>query len=56
MVRSVRTQVMGSVLYDVMTLGIYPQAAVLALLMVVITFVGMFIAVWAAGLDSLKKM
>ena len=56
MVRSVRTQVMGSVLYDVMTLGIYPQAAVLALLMVTITFIGMFVAVWAAGLDSLKKM
>jgi iron(III) transport system permease protein len=55
MVRSARTQVMGSVLYEVMTVGIYPQAAVLALFMVIITFAGIFLAVWAAGTDALKK-
>ncbi len=56
MVRSTRTQVIGSVMYDVWTGGTYPPVAVLALLMVLVTVIGVAAAVWAGGTDSLKRM
>jgi iron(III) transport system permease protein len=56
MVRSIRTQVMGSLLYDVFTGGIYPQVAVIALLMVVVTTVGVAIAIAIGGSDSLGSI
>ncbi|WP_206996868.1 ABC transporter permease [Trinickia mobilis] len=56
MVRSARTQVIGSVMYDVWTGGVYPEVAVLALVMVVVTVIGVLTAVWIGGTDSLKKM
>jgi iron(III) transport system permease protein len=49
MVRSARTQVIGSVMYDVWTGGIYAEVAVLALIMVVVTVAGVMLAVWAGG-------
>jgi len=56
MVRSARTQVIGSVMYDVWTGGVYSEVAVLALIMVVVTVIGVMIAIWIGGTDSLKKM
>ena len=55
MVRSARTQVIGSVMYDVWAGGVYAEVAVLALIMVVMTVIGVMIAVWVGGTDSLKK-
>ena len=56
MVRSARTQVIGSVMYDVWTGGIYSQVAVLAIIMVIVTFIGVAIAVGVAGTETLKKI
>jgi iron(III) transport system permease protein len=56
MVRSARTQVIGSVMYDVWTGGVDSEVAVLALVMVVVTVIGVLTAVWIGGTDSLKKM
>lgn len=56
MVRSARTQVIGSVMYDVWTGGVYSEVAVLALIMVAVTVVGVMIAVWIGGSESLKKI
>ena len=55
MVRSARTQVIGSVMYDVWAGGIYSQVAVLALIMVVVTVVGVCIAVWLGGTDPTQQ-
>jgi iron(III) transport system permease protein len=56
MVRSARTQVIGSVMYDVWTGGVYSEVAVLALIMVLVTVVGVMVAVWIGGSESLKKL
>ena len=56
MVRSARTQVIGSVMYDVWTGGVYSEVAVLALIMVLVTVIGVMIAVWIGGSESLKKI
>ena len=55
MVRSARTQVIGSVMYDVWAGGIYSQVAVLALIMVVVTVIGVCIAGWLGGTDSAQQ-
>ena len=55
MVRSARTQVIGSVMYDVWAGGIYSQVAVLALIMVVVTVIGVCIAGWLGGTDPTQK-
>lgn len=55
MVRSARTQVIGSVMYDVWAGGIYSQVAVLALIMVVVTVIGVCIAGWLGGTDPTKQ-
>jgi iron(III) transport system permease protein len=56
MVRSPASQVIGSVMYDVWAGGTYPEMAVLALIMVAVTFVGVLVAVWVGGVESLKRM
>ncbi len=56
MVRSARTQVIGSVMYDVWTGGVYSEVAVLALIMVAVTLVGVLLAAWIGGTESLKKI
>ena len=55
MVRSARTQVIGSVMYDVWAGGVYSEVAVLALIMVVVTVAGVVLAGWLGGTDSLQK-
>jgi iron(III) transport system permease protein len=49
MVRSARTQVMGTVLYDLWTSGIYPEVAAMALIMVLVTAVGLVVALSLGG-------
>jgi iron(III) transport system permease protein len=56
MVRSPASQVIGSVMYDVWAGGTYPEMAVLALVMVAVTFIGVLIAVWIGGVESLKRL
>ncbi|MBP6849973.1 MAG: iron ABC transporter permease [Rhodoferax sp.] len=55
MVRSARTQVIGSVMYDVWAGGVYAEVAVLALIMVVVTVIGVLIAGWLGGADTVQK-
>jgi iron(III) transport system permease protein len=55
MVRSARTQVIGSVMYDVWSSGVYAEVAVLALIMVAVTVVGVLFAAWLGGADSMQK-
>ena len=55
MVRSARTQVIGSVMYDVWAGGIYSQVAVLALIMVVVTVIGVCIAGCLGGTDPTQQ-
>ena len=55
MVRSARTQVIGSVMYDVWAGGIYSQVAVLALIMVVVTVIGVCIAGWLGGTEPTQQ-
>ena len=55
MVRSARTQVIGSVMYDVWAGGVYSEVAVLALIMVVVTVAGVTVAGWLGGTDTLQK-
>lgn len=55
MVRSARTQVIGSVMYDVWAGGVYSQVAVLALIMVVVTVIGVCIAALLGGADPTQK-
>lgn len=53
MVRSVRTQVMGSILYETLVGGIYPQVAVIALIMVVVTLFFVAIVLAVGGSNAL---
>ena len=55
MVRTARTQVMGTLLYDFYTSGLYPSVAVVALLMVVITTVGVALALAVGGRRALQN-
>jgi iron(III) transport system permease protein len=55
MVRSARTQVIGSVMYDVWAGGIYSEVAVLALIMVVVTVLGVCVAAWMGGTDAAQQ-
>lgn len=56
MVRSAKTQVLGTLLYDQWTSGTYPDVAVVALLMVGVTLVGVLIALTVGGFRSLEDM
>lgn len=54
LVRSVRTEVMGSVLYQLWFDGAFPTAAVMALLMCVVTAVAVGLALLAGGRGALE--
>lgn len=56
MVRSPRTQVMGTVLYEFWSQGVYPQVAVMALVMVFTTAVGVAIALALGGRNALERL
>ena len=51
LVRAPTTQVMGTVLFDYYTNGSYPLVACIALIMTVVTAVGVLVAVALAGSD-----
>jgi len=56
-VRSSRTQVMGTVLYDIWTTGTYGLVAAMALVMCLITTLGVVVAVWlGGGLKTLDRL
>jgi iron(III) transport system permease protein len=56
MVRSANTPVLGTVLWEIWANGLYPQVAVFALITVVITTIGVLVAVTIAGKDSLGSL
>ena len=56
LVRSPKNQVMGTVLFDYWTNGSYPLVAAIALIMTLVTAVGMLLAVLVGGKDVLNKM
>jgi len=56
LVRSATVQVVGSVLYDQYVGGSYPGVAVLALIMVVITAVGVGVMLAAGGTDIMRRV
>ena len=55
MVASAQTQTVGTLLYSYYTGGIYPEVAVLALLMVVVTAIGMTFAALIGGRKVLEQ-
>lgn len=55
LIRSRRTQVMGTVLYDLWTFGSYAETAVMAVVMCVITFAAVALALALGGSSSLGK-
>lgn len=55
-VRSTRTQVLGTLLYDQWSRGSYPMVATVSIIMSVVTAVGLFIAVRAGGKDTLQRL
>ena len=56
LVRAPTTQVMGTVLFDFYTNGSYPLVAAIALVMTVVTAVGVAVAVIVGGSDALDKL
>jgi iron(III) transport system permease protein len=56
LVRSPTSQVMGTILFDYWTNGSYPLVAAIALVMTLVTGVGMLAAVLVGGKDVLNKM
>ena len=56
LVRSPSNQVMGTVLYDYWTNGSYPLVAAIALIMTVVTAVGVLAAALLGGKEALNKM
>jgi iron(III) transport system permease protein len=56
LVRSSTTQVMGTVLYDAWGNGSYPLVAAIALVMTMVTAIGVFIAVLVGGSDALTSL
>jgi iron(III) transport system permease protein len=56
LVRSSTTQVMGTVLYDYWSNGAYPLVAAIALIMSVVTAVGVGLAILVGGSDVLNKL
>jgi iron(III) transport system permease protein len=56
LVRSPTTQVMGTILFDYYTNGSYPLVAAIALIMTVVTAVGVTLAVVLGGSDALDKL
>jgi iron(III) transport system permease protein len=56
LVRSPTTNVMGTVLYDYYENGGYPTVAAISLIMVVVTTIGVAVAVIASGSDAFRKL
>ena len=56
LVRAPTTQVMGTVLFDYYTNGSYPLVATIALIMTVVTGIGVTLAVLLGGSDALDKL
>jgi iron(III) transport system permease protein len=56
LVRSPTTQVMGTVLFDYWTNGSYPVVAAIALVMTVVTTVGVVLAIAIGGSDVFEKL
>ncbi|HET7720827.1 MAG TPA: hypothetical protein VFK43_12740, partial [Acidimicrobiales bacterium] len=56
LVRAPTTQVMGTVLFDYYTNGSYPLVATIALIMTVVTAIGVTAAVVLGGSDALDKL
>ncbi len=50
------TQVMGTVLFDYYTNGSYPLVACIALVMTLVTTIGVVIAVVLGGADVFRKL
>jgi iron(III) transport system permease protein len=55
MVRSPTTQVIGSIMYDLWTTGTYPHVAVLAIIMVAVTMIGVAAAAAIGGSDIVRR-
>lgn len=55
MVRTARTPVLGTLLFDYYTTGLYPHVAVVALLMVVVTTAGVGLALALGGRTALEN-
>jgi iron(III) transport system permease protein len=56
LVRAPTTQVMGTVLFDYYTNGSYPLVAAIALIMTVVTAIGVTIAIVLGGSDALDRL
>jgi iron(III) transport system permease protein len=57
MLRSADTNVMSVVLFDLYnTGGLYPRVAAMALLMTVITMIGVFGAIWVGGVKAFERI
>jgi iron(III) transport system permease protein len=56
LVRAPTTQVMGTVLFDFYTNGSYPLVAAIALIMTVVTAIGVTIAIVLGGSDALDRL
>lgn len=56
LVRSPTTQVMGTVLFDYYTNGSYPLVAAIALIMTLVTAIGVAVAMTLGGSDALGKL
>jgi iron(III) transport system permease protein len=56
LVRSPTTQTMGTVLFDFYTNGSYPTVAAIALIMTIVTAIGVFVAILLGGSDALDKL
>jgi iron(III) transport system permease protein len=55
-VRNIKTNVMGTVLYDAYTNGDYPTVSVVALIMVVVTGAGLIVALAIGGRSTLNSL
>jgi iron(III) transport system permease protein len=56
LVRAPTTQVMGTVLFDFYTNGSYPLVAAIALIMTVVTAIGVTLAIILGGSDALDRL
>jgi len=56
LVRSSTTQVMGTVLFDYWTNGSYPLVAAIALIMAVVTGIGVIFAIILGGSKALSSL
>lgn len=55
MVRSANTKVLGTMLYEAFSFGLFPQVATIALVMVVVTMIGVSFAMLVGGRDAIRR-